>query len=228
MTTLVVLQPGYLPWLGFFDQMNQADVFVYYDDVQFDKHGWRNRNRVKGPKGPVWLTIPVLHKGRSNQLINAVEVRNEQPWRAKHIRSIKELYAKAPFTKDYLDGLEDALSSPAGQLVDICYATTNYFRGILGIDTPTFLSSELGICGDRSQRLINLCKHFKADTYLSGNSAQSYLDTDAFTAAGIDVEWQNYQHPVYDQFHAPFVSHLSIIDLIMHMGPDSKRILSNA
>lgn len=228
MTKLVILQPGYLPWLGFFDQMNRADVFVYYDDVQFDKNGWRNRNRVKGPKGPVWLTIPVLHKGRSDQLINTVEVRNEQPWRAKHIRTIKELYAKAPFTKDYLGGLEESLSGPALLLADICYATTDFFRSVLGIDTPTYLSSELGITGDKSQRLINVCKHFDADTYLSGDAAQSYLDTEAFAAAGLTVQWQNYQHPVYDQFHDPFMSHLSIIDLIMHMGPDSKRILANA
>jgi hypothetical protein len=96
-TTLVVLQPGYLPWLGYFDLMRRADVFVHYDDVQFDKHGWRNRNRVKGPKGGVWLTVPVRHSGRSGQPIRDVEIDHRQDWERKHVATISQLYARAPF-----------------------------------------------------------------------------------------------------------------------------------
>ena len=227
MTTLVVLQPGYLPWLGFFDQMKKADVFVYYDDVQFDKHGWRNRNRIKGSKGPVWLTVPVRHKGRSNQSIHAVEVIQDQLWANKHLKSIRELYAHAPFTKDYLDGLEAVLSGPKTHLADICYDSVEYFRRVLEIDTPTFCSSDLKIEGERSARLVNICNHFQADIYLSGDSAKSYLQDDLFKDAGIDVQWQNYQHPTYDQQHGPFISHLSIVDLVMNMGPDSRTIFSD-
>jgi hypothetical protein len=227
MTTLVVLQPGYLPWLGFFDQMKKADVFVYYDDVQFDKNGWRNRNRIKGSKGPVWLTVPVRHKGRSEQSIQAVEVIQDQLWATKHVKSIRELYAHAPFTKDYLDGLEAVLSGPKTHLVDFCYAAVEYFRGVLEIDTPMFRSSDLNIEGKRSERLVNICNHFQADTYLSGDSAKSYLQDDLFKDAGIDVQWQNYQHPTYDQQHGAFISHLSIVDLVMNMGPDSGTIFSN-
>ncbi|MFL2771692.1 MAG: WbqC family protein [Rhodospirillaceae bacterium] len=226
MTTVAVLQPGYLPWLGFFDQMNRADVFVYYDDVQFDKHGWRNRNRVKGPNGPVWLTVPVLHKGRSNQLIKAVEVRNEQPWNIKHVRTIRELYANAPFIKNYIGDLDSILVETRSCLVDICYKTTDYFRELLNIDTPIYRSSELDINGKRSQRLVELCKYFGADKYLSGNSAMAYLNTEYFDAAGIEVQWQNYKHPIYNQQHGPFLSHLSIVDLIMNLGPDSRNVIS--
>lgn len=227
MSTLVVLQPGYLPWLGFFDQMMRADYFVYYDDVQFDKHGWRNRNRVKGPNGPVWLTVPVRHKGRTNQLINTVEISGDGRWHTKHIRTIRELYTRASFTSDHIEGLDAVLGKPYERLVDLCYATVEYFRTVLEISTPTFLSSELGIGGDRSERLINLCRHFGADTYLSGDAARSYLQTELFEDSGIKVLWQKYEHPIYLQQHGPFITHLSIVDLVLNMGSESRSILAS-
>ena len=181
---------------------------------------------MKGPKGPVWLTVPVLHKGRSNQLIKAVEVRNEQPWNTKHVRTIKELYANAPFVKNYIGDLDSILAGQRPCLVDICYKTTDYFRDLLNIDTPIYRSSELGINGERSQRLVELCKYFGADKYLSGNSAMAYLNTESFDEAGIEVQWQDYKHPIYDQQHGPFLSHLSIVDLVMNLGPDSRNVIS--
>lgn len=225
MTTLVVLQPGYLPWLGFFDQMIKADVFVYYDDVQFDKHGWRNRNRVKGLKGPIWLTVPVHHKGRTGQPINSVEIVHDQPWSIKHLRTIREIYAKAPHIKDYIEDLTEILTPSKASLADLCYETANFFRGALGIQTPLYWASKLGIRGEQSTRLVNICKHFQVDTYLSGESAKSYLQTELFATEGIEVQWHNYHHPIYKQQHGPFISHLSIIDLLMNMGPESRSIL---
>src|SRR5258708_29729829 len=109
MTTLVVLQPGYLPWLGYFDLLKKADVFVHYDDVQFDKHGWRNRNRVKGPKGAVWLTVPALHGGRGPQSILDVEIDNRQRWRRKQLSTLDHLYSRAPFSTPYLPRLRAIL-----------------------------------------------------------------------------------------------------------------------
>src|SRR5262245_54186546 len=104
--TLAVLQPGYLPWLGFFDQLLRSDVFVLSDDVQFDKHGWRNRNRVKSPTGPVWLTVPVRHKGLGFPSILDVEIVPGR-WAGKHISTLKQLYTRAPFAKRYLPELEE-------------------------------------------------------------------------------------------------------------------------
>src|SRR5437763_192566 len=107
--TLVVLQPGYLPWLGFFDQLRRSDVVVYYDDVQYDKHGWRNRNRIKAPSGPQWLTVPVRHAGLGWPRIADVEIEPDTPWARKHLGTIQQYYARAPFTPRYLPELADVL-----------------------------------------------------------------------------------------------------------------------
>ena len=117
--TLVILQPGYLPWLGFFDQMRRSDVFVYYDDVQYDKHGWRNRNRIKTPSGPQWLTVPVRHSGLGSPRIVDVEIDSRTPWVRKHLASIRQAYAAAPFLRQYMPELEELLQRRWERLVDL-------------------------------------------------------------------------------------------------------------
>jgi WbqC-like protein family len=226
MTALVVLQPGYLPWLGYFDLLKKADVFVYYDDVQFDKHGWRNRNRVKGPKGPVWLTVPVLHGGRSGQSILDVEIDNRRSWRRKHLSTVGQLYAHAPFSGTYVPRLGEILNRPWSRLVDLDFALTEWLADTLDIATPRYRSSELGIGGKRNERLINLCCHFGATRYISGDAAHDYLDEPAFAAVGIEVVWHNYAHPVYGQQHGKFVPYLSVIDLLLNEGGNSLALLS--
>jgi len=228
MTTLVVLQPGYLPWLGFFDQMNRADIFVYYDDVQFDKHGWRNRNRVKSSKGPVWLTVPVIHSGLGTQPINQVAVDNRQKWARKHLETVRQLYARAPFAKRYLPELEEVLIGREWQLlVDLDLAVTALMCRWIGLDRRIERSSCLEIDGSKSSRLLNLARHCGADRYLSGDSAQDYLDGPLFGGAGVAVEWQDYTHPVYAQQHGEFVPYLSALDLILNVGPDSLEVIAS-
>jgi hypothetical protein len=224
LTTLVVLQPSYLPWLGYFDQMSKADVFVWYDDVQFDKHGWRNRNRIKGPKGPLWLTVPVRHKGRTLQSINAVEIDNEKPWRRKHLLSVEQLYARAPFYAAAMPRFADILNQQSERLVDLCIATTEQLAIEFAIATPRHRASQLGVEGDRNGRLINLCRHFKATRYISGDAARDYLDIDQFSAAGIEVVWHSYQHPKYPQLHGDFVPYLSAFDLLLNVGPQAHKL----
>lgn len=219
MTTLVVLQPSYLPWLGYFDQLAKADVFVWYDDVQFDKHGWRNRNRIKGPKGPIWLTVPVLHSGRPDQLILDVEIDNRLPWRRKHRSSIEQLYARAPFLNHLLPELTEMLERPWERLVDLDIATTDWLAAQLSIATPRSRSSLLGIDGDRNDRLLNLCRHFGATRYLTGDAARDYLDVPRFEAIGVEVVWHGYSHPSYSQLHGEFVPYLSALDLLLNAGP---------
>jgi len=228
MTTLAVLQPGYLPWLGFFDQIARSDFFVLYDDAQFDKHGWRNRNRVKSAEGMVWLTVPVLHSGRTGQSINETEIDARSPWAKKQIRTIAQLYAKAPYISRYLPEIEEILLRPWRRLAELDRALIMRICRWLAVERPLHLSSALNVGGDRNGRLINLCRHFGVGNYLSGNSAQDYLDVAAFADHGISVEWQNFSHPVYSQLHGPFVSHLSAIDLLLNMGPDSAAVLRSA
>ena len=225
--TVVVLQPGYLPWLGFFDQMLRADAFVYYDDVQFDKNGWRNRNRIKTTQGAQWLTVPVIQKGRFQQLVCDVEIDNRLPWARKQLATLAQAYARAEHLEPYLSSLVALLSTPPSSLVDLDIALAGLMASWLDISTPIYRSSQLGIAGDQSGRLLEICRHFGATCYLSGAAAKSYLDVDLFARAGIRVEWQEFQHPVYPQLHGPFLPYLSALDLILNVGPGSGSVLRN-
>lgn len=223
--TLVVLQPGYLPWLGFFDQLMRADVFVFYDDVQYDKNGWRNRNRIKSPSGPHWLTVPV-RVASLEQRIAETEIDNRQAWARKHVGSVRQFYARAPFVRRYLPELEELLARRWERLVELDVAVVELMCGWLGVRRQLVRSSELRIEGERSERLLHLCERFGARRYLSGNAAQSYLDTALFARHGVEVVWQNYQHPVYPQQHGEFVPFLSTLDLLLNCGDESAAIIS--
>jgi hypothetical protein len=224
MTTLSVLQPGYLPWLGFFDQMQSADVFVLYDDVQFDKHGWRNRNRIKCARGLQWLTVPVRQHGKPR--IADVEVDATKTWARKHIASIRQCYAGAPHLEPYVTQLESVLTQPWRLLVDLDEAVIALLAGWLELDTTMARSSEIAPAGDRNERLVALCRHFGADRYRSGAAARAYVNVELFEREGIEVEWQNLDHPVYPQLHGEFVSHLSALDLILNCGEESAGTLA--
>lgn len=226
-TTLVVLQPGYLPWLGYFDQMRRADIFVHLDDVQFDKHGWRNRNQVKGPKGASWLTVPILHSGRFGQTVLDVQIDRSSNWQRKHLATIQQFYARAPFIGAISPEFGTLLAKDWDRLVDLDLAIVEWLALKLGISTPCFRASQLGIVGERSERLLLLCRHFGATRYLSGSAARDYLDVDKFAKAGVEVVWHDYSHPVYRQQHGPFVAYLSTIDLVLNEGPASINLLSS-
>jgi hypothetical protein len=220
-----VLQPGYLPWLGFFDQMRRSDVFVYYDDVQFDKHGWRNRNRIKTPAGPLWLTVPVRHTGLGQPRIVDTQIDGTTPWARKHLRTIRQYYARAPFLDRYLPQLEEQLERDWTHIAELDIALADLLARWLSLEPRIYRSSELGVAGDKSERLLNLCRHFGATRYLSGDAARDYLDVELFSRHGVAVEWQNYRHPVYPQQHGEFVPFLSALDLLLNCGDDSASIL---
>lgn len=225
MSTLCVLQPGYLPWLGFFDQLRRADVFVVYDDVQFDKHGWRNRNRVKSPLGPHWLTVPIHHKGLGWPRIDEIKIDNQAAWAKKHVGTIKQFYAKAPHFKTYFPAIEAMLMRDWTLLVDLDLALIGQMAEWFGIERELVRSSALNIQGERSERLLALCEWFGCDRYLSGNAAKDYLEVERFGARGITVEWQDFVHPTYPQQHGEFVPYLSAVDLLLNCGPESLAML---
>jgi hypothetical protein len=226
---VVVLQPGYLPWLGFFDQVRRADVFIYYDDVQYDKHGWRNRNRVKTQDGAQWLTVPVRHSGGGGfPRIIDVEIDNRTPWARKHVATLRQAYARAPFLRQYLPELEDLLQRRWDRLVDLDLACAAMIAGWLGLRPRFERSSALHIGGERSARLVDICRRFGAATYVSGDAAEAYLDVDLFRRSGMAVEWQRYAHPTYPQLHGDFVPYLSAIDLLFNCGDESPLIAFGA
>ncbi len=222
-----MLQPGYLPWLGFFDQMRRCNTFVLYDDVQYDKGGWRNRNRIKAKDGPQWLTVPVLTKGRFGQRLLDVEIDSTRPWAQTHLRSIRQCYASAPFVDRYLPELTEILARPWHRLVELDIELITLMSGWLGLRKKIVRSSEVGIGGSRSERLVDLCIYFGVTRYLTGDAARAYLDVSLFAERGIEVEWHGFSHPTYHQQHGDFVPYLSALDLIFNRGEKAIDTLSN-
>ena len=216
---LVVLQPGYLPWLGFFDQMHWADTLVIYDDVQYTKNDWRTRNRIKGTNGPQWLTVPVhFHLGN---LIKDVALPEDKRWVKSHVKSLQFAYAKAKYFDDYFLPIKELIEAPHERLIDLDMALIMYLKGTLGIDAQILYSSRMQVQGSKSQRLINICRECGATQYLTGDAARDYLDVKLFEDNGIEVRYHHYKHPEYPQLHGEFIPYLSVIDLLFNCGPES-------
>ncbi len=224
---ICILQPNYLPWLGYFDLLYRSDFFIIYDDVQFDRGGWRNRNRLLNSDGkPLWVTVPVFKKGRSKQLCRDVQCLSSN-WPQKHLKTIHQLYCKAPYFDMVFSELEAFLMGRQHLwLLDLCIESLQIVLKILDIEVKLKLSSEVGFEGaKRTERLVEICKFFRGARYISPDAGKKYMDEDLFKEAGIQLLYQNYQHPTYDQFHHPFVSHLSIIDALMFKGPSIREFI---
>lgn len=224
MTNCVILQPSYIPWRGYFHQIQKADVFVFYDDVQYDRGGWRNRNRVKTANGSVWLTIPVAKKGsvETGAPSNTIRVDWNRPWTKSHWATIRQAYSKAPFFDTYRELLEDIYSRQPEFLVDFTIETTIELAGLLGLGGRKFLrSSQLHADGTKTDRLVSILQQVGATHYISGPSARAYLDETKLADAGISLEYMQYAYPEYGQFHPPFDPHVSVIDLLMMTGPEA-------
>lgn len=217
-----IVQPSYIPWKGYFHLIQKADVFVFLDTVQYDKRGWRNRNKIISARGPIWLTIPVSAKGTHDGLpITSVKI-SDPRWHKKHIQAIRLNYAKAPFFNSEFPWIEDLYQQIKEKefISDItCHLSEQLSKG-LGLANKRFhRSSELGIDNiNPSQRLLDIAKHFGGDVYLTGPTAKQYLETYLFREENIGVEWMLYQYPSYEQFHSPFTHTVSIIDMIMMLG----------
>lgn len=219
--TVAVLQPSYLPWLGALEQIARADVFVFYDDVQFDKNGWRNRNRIRthGDPGWSWLTVPVKLPHAFPPL-GEVEIDARVPWGRKHRRTLEMAYASAPHRAE-LERFVPLFESTTTSLLELAMQSTRMLAEVLGLTRSIMRSSQLGIAGERSARLLEICKSLGATDYYSGKAAEDYLDVALFEREGIRVAFQDFVHPVYEQCHKPFISHLSAIDALLCAG--SKR-----
>lgn len=224
--TAVILQPSYLPWLGCFAQLHQCDVFVFYDNVQFDKNGWRNRNRIKTSQGEQWLTVPALTSGRSQSLIREVEINNKLKWRKKHLASLRQNYAKAPFFADYFPLLEEVYEREWTQLMDLNIHLFQSLSRAMGLEREFVLASDLDAQGDQTGRLVEICQKVGATRFYEGAAGKDYMDASQFERAGITLEYQDYHHPTYPQLHGPFIPYLSIVDLLFNCGPKSLEILA--
>lgn len=223
---VVILQPSYIPWRGYFDQIRRADLFVFYDDIQYDKHGWRNRNQIKTHHGKQWLTIPVHTKGVTQGTpINEVRIDWSKPWPKKHLKAITIAYSKSPYFKEYLPLLESMYQRHDEYLADFTIETSILLARELGFTLPRFLrSSELSdLEGQKTDRVINVLKQVGAKHYICGPSASSYMEPDKFVKAGITFEYMQYNYPEYPQLYPPYDAHVSILDLLLMTGKDSCR-----
>lgn len=223
MTKIAVLQPSYLPWLGFFEQMASVDTFVFYDDAQYTKNDWRNRNRLKSKNGFEWLTIPV--NSSTSLQIREIKIDSKQNWQTKHKKTIAQLYSKAPFFEEVSMAFDPLWNKKYEFLLDAIIDSIDITIKYLNIVVKTAFSSEIGVAGDRNEKLVNICKALGANKYYSGLSAQDYLNTELFARNHIEVAFQRYQHPIYPQQHGDFVSHLSIMDMLFNCGKDGKRFI---
>ncbi len=222
---LAILQPSYLPWLGYFDQMNRVDTFVYLDDVQFTRRDWRNRNRIRTRTGWMWLTVPVIQKHR--QSLKETRIDTSVPWRRKHREAIRCNYAKAPHFETHFPYFDSLYDRRWTWLLDLCLETTGHLKKAFTIPARTVKSSELQVDAKREEKILALCLRLGATHYLSGEAARAYLSTSAFAGHGIDLEFQNYRHPHYPQRHPGFVPYVSAIDLLFNAGDASLEIIAS-
>jgi WbqC-like protein family len=213
-----ILQSNYIPWKGYFDLMNSADVFIIYDEVQYTKNDWRNRNRIKTANGTIWLTIPVQHNNLAQRIIDVEVAGNE--WRRKHWNSILMSYSKAPFFKQYSPQFEALyLNSNETSLSKINYGFFLTINDILNIKTKLLLSQDLQLTEGKTERLVDLCQKVGATEYISGPAAKDYLAVDLFSKQNIKVSWMDYSgYPEYRQLNPPFEHAVSILDLIFNEG----------
>ena len=225
-----VHQPHYLPWLGYFHKIMKSDCFVFLDNVQYKHREYQSRNRIRTKDGWVWLTVPVLSKGLGRQIISEVMVDNSVNWQEKHWRSLKNWYGKAKFFADYAPFFEKVyMVEKWERLIDLNVCIIRYILNELSIETPLHFESDISTTKKSTERIIEICKKLKADTYLSGIGGKDYLEEEKFAGEGIELRYQIFDHPVYCQRFAGgesnFVTGMASVDLLFNEGPTSGEIL---
>lgn len=227
MKKVAIVQSNYIPWKGYFDLIASVDEFVLYDDVQFTKNDWRNRNRLKTPQGATWLTIPVTH--RFGQLIQDTMVSN-LAWSKKHWGNIRQSYTSTLHFKEYAPLFERLYREIASEryLSAINYRFLREICLILGIKTPITWSRDYRFINGQTERLVDICRQAGASEYLSGPNARKYLKEKCFSDAGIKLTYIDYLgYAPYRQLYPPFEHAVSILDLIFNEGPDAPKYLKN-
>lgn len=225
---ITIHQPEFIPWIGFFDRIVRADIFVVLDHVQYQKNGFINRNRIKNNTSWNWITIPINQK-MHHKPIQTVEIQNGLKWQEKQFKSILLNYSKARFFKKYYSFLEKIYKREWQTIADLDWHVITELIKIMGIRSKIYKSSTLDIKGESNDMIINICKRFGADTYLSGIGAKNYMDLKKFENSDIEIKFQKYIHPVYRQLHpkSGFIPNLSIIDLLLNNGDESLEIIKS-
>lgn len=226
MTTVAIMQPTYLPWLGYFALMDRVDTFVYLNSVQFARRSWQQRNRIRSADGEAMLTIPVAKKGLRDQKIAEVEILYSSEFPRRHIDLLTENYRRAKFFDAYAPALCALLETRHRKLADLTIATSEWLAQVLGITARRIRSVTLNNAGAKADLLVHLCGQLGAARYVSPLGSHDYLaDSDAFTKAGIELCYHYYQHPTYPQLFQPFLPFMSAVDLLFNVGPESLSVI---
>lgn len=228
---VAITQSNYIPWKGYFDNIAQVDEFILYDDVQYTRRDWRNRNKIKTPQGLLWLTIPVEVKGKYFQRIKDTKV-SDKKWAKNHLKTIQLNYAKAKCFKEVFPFLEELYHQAEGMmyLSEINYLFLSRICQFLDIRTPLKFSSEYPYHTEyeRNRRLIDICQLAQATDYYSGPAAKNYMDLELFKRHNIQVHWYDYTGYIeYTQLYPPFVHEVSILDLLLNEGNKSSKFLKH-
>jgi hypothetical protein len=222
-------QPNYLPWIGFFHKVSEADALVLVDHVQYEKRGITNSNAVKSGTARVELTVPVLSSGRFDQAIRDVQINNAIPWKRKHWRTISLAYGKAAHWAEHEPFFRELYETEWDRLAALNEAIIRYMLKAFGLERPVLVSSELpSIDGAKTGLLVSLCRAAGASGYISGGGARKYVDEDVFRAEGLAHRFQEFHHPVYPQGPGPFLPNLSAVDLLFREGPRAGEIIRSS
>ena len=222
MTTVVISQPMLFPWVGMFEQVALADVFVHYDDVQFSKGSFTNRVQLKTPTGSNWMTVPLsgVHLG---QLIRDLEADEATPWRERHLEQLRLSLSDAPFLEEVIRLVADVYAT-AGALVETLIDGVERIAARLDPSTATtqfVRSSDLPVDGVSGQRVLDIVRHFEGSVYVTGHGAKRYLDANAFEDAGVEVRYMDYACQPYPQAHGDFTPFVTVLDLLANAGPQA-------
>lgn len=219
-------QPNFLPWLGYFYKIAKSDIFVLLDNVQYTKNSFINRNMIKTPQGPKWLTVPVKTKGRFGQLIKDVEINNTVDWRKNHLHTLETNYRKARFFEMIIQDLKTIYYiDNCDNLCEFNIRLLKWILSLLKLDKRIVRASELDVEGKSTKLLIDIVKAVGGNVYLSGFGGAKYQDEELFKQSGIELQYYEFKHPVYSQLWSDFIPNLSIIDLLFNYGPTSLDII---
>ena len=224
---LSINQPAYIPWLGYFDRIDHADLHIVLDHVQFEKNSFINRNKMHSNLKPQWITIPVSKGENRENFIREIKTFNNKKWIKTHLKTITQNYSKAPFFEDYFEEFSDLLKTKTNEsnLLKIIEPINLLILKFLDIKTPIIYSSKLNIKSKKSDLVLDICLSQEATEYFSGINGKDYLDIQSFSDNNIKVAFQEYNHPVYYQGQRDFNPNLSILDLLFYHGEESLKIL---
>lgn len=222
---LTAHQPVYLPWIGLFHKIWLADTFVLFDKVQYLPKEWMNRNYIKTESGRLLLTVPVLKKGFLNSTVDSLKINNNLDWKRKHFKSIQLAYKKSKYYRDYIEVVENIYNKDWVYLSDLNSHIIKIFLDILNIKVKFLKASDFNFEGKKSNLVLDMCKKLGAKKYIFGSQGKNYAEKEIFSKSNIDIYFQSYNHPIYNQTQGSFISNLSIIDLIFNCGANSLEVL---